>query len=123
MFSDNASLEKARVVVDKYIVHANREETLPIDAAFGQTVDLENVGAMKLIFVLGWKTAEVNRSLSDRSQDLLLTGLTVLGLQDQDIARNSDEAKEYIKDMAQVGEFDSEARTISLEAILEEETT
>ena len=42
----------------------------------------------------------------------------MLGFQDQDIARNSNEVKEYIKDMAQVGEFESEARTISLGAIL-----
>jgi len=95
-FSDKASVEKAKAVVDKYVTYANREETLPIAAAFGQTVDLENVGELKLIFVVGWKTAE-----------------------DQDIARNSDEVKQYIKDMAQVGEFDSEARTISLEAIQE----
>jgi hypothetical protein len=61
--SDNASLEKAKAVVDKYVVYANREETLPIAAAFGQTIDLENVGETKLIFVVGWKTAEVNRSL------------------------------------------------------------
>ena len=63
MFSDNASLEKAKAVVDKYAVYANREETLPIAAAFGQTVDLENVGETKIIFVVGWKTAEVIYSL------------------------------------------------------------
>ena len=51
--SDNASLEKAKAMVDKYVVYANREETLPIAAAFGQTVDLENVGEKKLIFVVG----------------------------------------------------------------------
>ena len=120
--SDNASLEKAKAMVDKYVVYANREETLPIAAAFGQTVDLENVGEKKLIFVVGWKTAEVSYFLSDRRQDLLLTGLTVQGFQDQDISRNADEVKEYIKDMAaQVGGFESEARTISLGAILGEE--
>ena len=63
-FSDKASLEKAKAVVDKYVVYANREGTLPVAATFGQTVDLENVGEMKLIFVVGWKAAEVSSSLS-----------------------------------------------------------
>lgn len=63
-FSDRASLEKAKPVVEKYVAYANREETLPIAAAFGQTVDLENIEEMKIIFIVGWKTAEVNSSLS-----------------------------------------------------------
>lgn len=58
-FSDRASLEKAKPIVDKYIAYANREETVPIAAAFGQTVDLENVEEMKIMFIIGWKTAEV----------------------------------------------------------------
>jgi hypothetical protein len=58
-FSDRASLEKAKPVVEKYVAYANREETLPIAAAFGQTFDLENVEEMKIIFIVGWKTAEV----------------------------------------------------------------
>ena len=63
-FSDRASLEKAKPVVEKYVAYANREETLPIAAAFGQTVDLENIEEIKIIFIVGWKTAEVNSSLS-----------------------------------------------------------
>ena len=62
-FNDRTSLEKAKPVVEKYVAYANREETLPIAAAFGQTVDLENI-EMKIIFIVGWKTAEVYSSLS-----------------------------------------------------------
>jgi len=62
-FGDRASLEKAKPAVDKYVAYANREETSPIAAAFGQTVDLENVEETKIIFIVGWKTAEVNCSL------------------------------------------------------------
>lgn len=58
-FSDRASLDKAKPIVEKYVAYANREETLPVAAVFGQTVDLENVEEMKLMFVVGWKTAEV----------------------------------------------------------------
>ncbi|KAI9465560.1 hypothetical protein BJY52DRAFT_590770 [Lactarius psammicola] len=95
-FSDRGSLEKVKVVVDKYAAYANREETPPIAAAFGQTVDLENVEETKVILIVGWKTAE-----------------------DQERARKSDEMKEFIKEMAQIGEF--EARTISLGAVHEKE--
>ena len=63
-FNDRTSLEKAKPVVEKYVAYANREETLPIAAAFGQTVDLENIEEMKIIFIVGWKTAEVYSSLS-----------------------------------------------------------
>jgi hypothetical protein len=78
-FSDRASLEKAKPVVERYVAYASREETLPIAAAFGQTVDLENVEEMKIVFIVGWKSAEVKwLSLSERRQDMLLTVVTVL---------------------------------------------
>jgi len=96
-FSDKASLEKAKSIVDKYIAYANREETAPIAAVFGQTVDLENVEEMKIMFIIGWKTAE-----------------------DGETFRKSDEVIALIKEMDQVGEFDSESRTVTFDAILEE---
>lgn len=99
-FSDRASLEKAKPVVERYVAYASREETLPIAAAFGQTVDLENVEEMKIVFIVGWKSAE-----------------------DQETFRNSDDVKAIIKEMDKVGEINSESRTISFNVILEEETT
>jgi len=95
-FSDRATLEKVRPVVEKYVAYANREEMLPVAAAFGQTVDLENVEETKIIFIIGWKNTK-----------------------HQERFRNSDKVKEIEKEMAQVGEFDSESRTISFDAVLE----
>lgn len=92
--SDKASLDKAKALVGKYVAYANREETPPIAAVSGQTVDLENVEETKLILVIGWKTTE-----------------------DQEVAKTSDEVIEFIKELAQVGRF--EARIISFDAILE----
>ncbi|KAI9443152.1 hypothetical protein H4582DRAFT_2054227 [Lactarius indigo] len=116
-FDDRASLEKAKPVVGKYVAYAIRETPL-LRTRSARTVDLEKVEETK-ITVIGWKTAEVNWALSDRSQDLLLMGLMEPEFQDQETTRNSDEVKEIIKEMGQVGEFDSE-RTMSLDFTLEE---
>jgi hypothetical protein len=58
-FKDTESLEKSKHVVDKYVAYANRKETLPVAAAFGQTVDLEGVEELKIMIIIGWKTAKV----------------------------------------------------------------
>ena len=58
-FEDRASLEKSKHVVDKYIAYANRKETLPVAATFGQTIDLEGVEEMVIIIIIGWNTAKV----------------------------------------------------------------
>jgi len=98
-FSDRAELEKFKPVVDKYVAYANRKETLPIAAAFGQTIDMKDVEETKIMLITGWKTAE-----------------------DQKMFRRSDEVAEILKDMDQVG-FDTKSRTISFDAILEEEAS
>ncbi|KAH9065477.1 hypothetical protein EDB87DRAFT_1574608 [Lactarius vividus] len=67
----------------------------PIATAFDQTVDVENVEETKIAFVVNWKTDE----------DLLLTEPT-----------NSDDVKEIIKEMGQVGGFDPE-RTMSPDTV------
>ncbi|KAI0252368.1 hypothetical protein BJV78DRAFT_350382 [Lactifluus subvellereus] len=85
-----ATLEAVQALLGKYVAYANKESTPPVAAAHGQDVASSEE---ELFLVVGWNT-----------------------LEDQKMARESDEVRAILKEMAGVGAL--EAHTIILQQVV-----